>query len=233
MIKPIFSIIAVCCLCANFAYAKPFQNEVSGLEAYSLQSGSFHIDFSSGLTFPFTDVNQMVVKPAFELMGGYYFQHGLSVQVSLLKGWMAAGVKNDEDRYFMNNYWSENLILRFNPMAIWRTQTNSRPNFYVGAGVSLMQSYTIGQYRPGTAGGYKANYHGHDIFIPGEIGVNIPLANVNKRSDNLISQFLVLNINYRNYFSFTDDMDSYVPPAKYSKHNDGFSVFSLGLSFVF
>lgn len=233
MIKPFLSFIALCCIYVNFAYGKPLQDEVPGLESSSLQSGSFHINFSGGLTFPFTDVDHMATKPAFEVLGGYCFAHGLSVQASVLKGWMSSGQKNDQDRYFMNNYWSENLILRFNPMTIWSPQTNAKPNFYVGAGISLMQSYAIGQYRPGMAGGYKANYDGNDVFIPAEIGINVPLANIKKSSDKVFNQFLVLNINYRHYFSFTDDIDSYVPPAKYNKHNDSYGVFLVGLSFVF
>ncbi|HET8572984.1 MAG TPA: hypothetical protein VFL76_03850 [Edaphocola sp.] len=225
--------MSLCWLPVNFSYGNPFQNGVPGIKPAGLQKGSFHIDISGGLTLPFSDVDHLRPEPAFDVMGGYNFSYGLSVQASLTKGWMNAGEKNEEDRYFLNNYWSENFIIRFNPMAIWRPQVNSAPNFYLGTGIALVQSYTTAQYRPGKAGGYKGNYDGNDLFIPAEAGINIPVAEINNRSDRPYSQFLDLNINYRYYFGFTDSMDGYSPLARYNKHNDSFSIFSVGLSYVF
>lgn len=233
MFKSILCCIAIGSLCVNVANSKSFQNEVSEPNESHFQRGNFDFGLNGGLSFPFTDVSPMVVKPAFELMGGYYFNNGLSVHATLLKGWMTAGLKNAEEHYFRNNYWAENLILRFNPMAIWRPQSHAKLNFYVGAGVSLVQSNTKGQSGSVKTDDYNANYHGQDILIPAEIGLNVPLANVRSRSDSLSGRFLVLNINYRNYFGFTDNMDGYEPPAKFNKHNDGFSIFSLGLAFIF
>lgn len=200
------------------------------------ESSPFRLTLGGGITAPYTDVPGGKTEPVLEFDGGYSLLPYLQISVGMQKGLLSAGENEGDHWYFKNNYWSEHLMLRFLPKSLFRKSKKKETkvsllDFYAGAGIGLLQNYTIARLAVGPNSGPE-NYQGNVVIVPVEIGANFPIAELTSPFA-VKEKYLLLNINIRYYFTFSDKIDGYKPTVDHNEHNDAFSTATIGLVYVF
>lgn len=195
------------------------------------------ISAGGGYTFAHTDFRHTtsMPSPVWEIGAHYYslrfLEISLDFQLGVLKGGSSQFVAESTKTGFKNNYWGSCLSFRFFPAGL--VENNDHDNIlqvlsmiYVGTGLGYMKSNTTANPIPLPEYGAMVTYKGSDFFVPLEIGLNLPVAKLNKN-------LLLLNLNFRTSLCLSDEIDGYVPTVEANKFNDAFSTLTAGVIYKF
>jgi hypothetical protein len=185
----------------------------------------FSLSLSGGVNLPATDVQKSTPSGIIGIGASYQPQPYLSLQLDLQKGWLKEGKESEAGTMrYTNSYLYAAVLARLFPFNFVDTPNNRsfKSHIYVGLGLALIKSDV--DARPlAPSFGYE-NYQGAAMLIPVEIGGLLPLWHRGQ-------QRLGLNINLRQHFSFSDQLDGYEPITPANKHKDTYGQLTIGLAY--
>jgi hypothetical protein len=199
----------------------------------------FGVSLGGGYTFSHTDFKwtKTVPSPVFCLGIHYFSLNFLSVNLDIQKGLLKGGASlSDADQKetgFENNYFAAALTFRFFPVGLAAEGAEldgfvkALSTLYGGTGVGFLYNNVEANTITSTIYGSQKELSLNNLFIPLELGVNIPVARVGKEAR------LLVNINLRTNLCFSDKLDGYEPTLEANQHNDAFSTLTGGLVYKF
>ncbi|WP_118952685.1 outer membrane beta-barrel protein [Taibaiella helva] len=194
------------------------------------------VSLGGGYAFGHTDFawTNTIPSPVFGV-GLHYFslsflQIGLDGQVGWLKGGKS-GEAESAQTGFKDRFTVLCLSFRFFPGALADNPGRDKvlqalSGIYAGSGLGYLHNDGKANPMPLAIYGSKNNYKNSTLYIPLELGVNIPLA---RQKKNLF----LLNLNFRAGLCLSDEVDGYVPTVTANQHNDAFSTLTAGVIYKF
>lgn len=197
-----------------------------------LSTSKFNVGVYGGLTFPHTDVQASERSGSGGAFVSYSLFPYLSLKIDLQTGQLREGYRNVSAHglKYKNDYFSSGLFVQLNPIQFFNTSSNSFMkylNFHGSLGAVAFKSNVKAKNPQQSAWGYIPNYQSVDFLLPIEIGYTVPLYTF------YFQQQLSFHINFRHYYSTSDQLDGYVPTVKTNKSNDVFEQLNFGVTFSF
>lgn len=199
----------------------------------------FGVSVGGGYTFSHTDFKwtKTIPSPVF-CAGVHYFSLdflslNLDFQKGMLKGGAALDGADKTQTGFENSYFAGAFTIRFFPIALAGDGAKSDglvkalSSLYGGTGVGFLFNNVEANNIPNAVFGSQNDLSLNNMFLPLEIGANIPVARIGSEGR------LMVNINFRTNLCFSDKIDGYEPTLDANKHNDAFSTLTGGLVYKF
>lgn len=194
------------------------------------------VSVSGGLAFPHVDFrnSESKFRPAFGVGVHYFSSRFLQLALDFQKGMLKGGVAEDRSGVktgFENSYMAFAFCIRFAPLGLIENKDKDKvlqmlSDIYIGTGIGYISSdVTVNQVTQREYGALPF-YKGGDLMIPIELGFDLPLF---RKKRNI----LLLNLNLRSNFCFTDEIDGYVPTVEANHFNDAYSALTCGLIYKF
>jgi hypothetical protein len=199
----------------------------------------FGVSVGGGYTFSHTDFKwtKTIPSPVFYAGIHYFSLNFLSInldfQKGLLKGGAALNAADKTETGFENSYFAGAITFRFFPIALAGDDAKADglvkalATLYGGTGVGLLFNNVDANNIPNLTFGSQKDISLSNMFIPLEIGANIPVAKIGAGGQ------LMINVNFRTNLCFSDKIDGYEPTLDANKHNDAFSTLTGGVVYKF
>lgn len=194
------------------------------------------ISLSGGLAFPHVDFRNSDSKfrPVAGIGIHYFSSKFLQLTADFQKGMLKGGVAEDRSGVktgFENSYMAFAFSIRFAPLGLLENKDKDKvlqmlSDIYIGTGVGYISSDVKVNQITQREYGSLPFYNGGDLMIPIELGFSLP---VYKKRLNV----LLINVNLRSSFCFSDEIDGYVPTVEANRWNDAYSTLTCGLIYKF
>jgi hypothetical protein len=222
-------------LSGNNAFGIPFrrQDTPAKIVPANISFKRFSVGLDGGLTFPYTDIKGTTPAPVFGGSLSYQPLSFLRLTGELQLGWLK-GAENDNEinLNFKNRYYYAALTGQLFPFKIRKYPTGPLPKFldyiFVGTGLAVTKNSAKAIKVNNKRGDVTYAYNGLAVLIPAEIGINIPVYTIPKRQ-----QIITLDLDLRQHFSFSDQLDGYQPNLAANKKMDVYNQVTIGLSYRF
>lgn len=189
------------------------------VSAKAQEGKRFSVDISGGLDYCHGDINSNF-SPAGEIGARYALTHHFSLRADLRKGFLS-GSESDFGREFENDYFSYSVTGMFNISKMTDLQ-RALPNIafllYGGVGIIQSNSKDVADYSESSLA--RPKYTGSDVIYP--------MGGIAKF---YLTERIDLNVNIGYVYSNSDELDNYAIKNNGNRFNDGFSTYSIGLSF--
>lgn len=194
------------------------------------------ISLGGGYAFSHTDFSwtNTIPSPVFGVGLHYFSLSFLQIGLDGQMGWLKGGKPlNNESAQtgFEDRFTALCLSFRFFPGALADNPGGDKvlqalSGIYAGSGLGYLHNDGKANPMPQAVYGAMNDYKNSVLYIPLELGINIPLARQNKN-------LFLLNLNFRAGLCLSDEVDGYVPTVTANRHNDAFSTLTAGVIYKF
>ncbi|WP_162903062.1 hypothetical protein [Taibaiella koreensis] len=194
------------------------------------------ISIGGGYTFSHTDFSwtNTIPSPVFRAGLHYFSLSFLEISLDAQMGWLKGGKPADAEAAqtgFKSRITTLCLSFRLFPAALADNPGGDKvlkvlSSFYIGSGLGYLHNNGKANPMPLREYGAMNDYKNSNLYIPLELGLNIPIA---RQKKNL----LLLNLNFRAGLCLSDEVDGYVPTVAANQHNDAFSTLTAGVIYKF
>lgn len=209
-------------------------------EQIVIPENKYKIEFNSGITLPYSDVQNTEPGMIVALGGSYFPYRFLGFGMVFQQGRLQEGYYNVSKlgMAYRDKFFSAGIGLEFHPFLLLKQKNTKIEKFldlYAGIGIggiySNVRSEKVSEY---LNAGTIPYYQGLNLIIPLELGYTFPIYtyyNIPVYTE-VHRKRVMFQANFKYNLSTSDKLDGYMPITANNKKNDGFLQFTIGIAYL-